>query len=166
MGRKSCVTGCRSGYESSDKICMYRLLKDSEEREKWLKSFPCDNILQCKDTVVCEKHWPINFEKVLVYGKYQPAVPPTVFNCIPKSLVPTTISKKRVTQRAISSKRNLAVDELNEFTKTDLVAKFDVEVLLRKINSTLFHSQVISFVSDSSIVIVFKHQIWHTIIFS
>ena len=89
-------------------------------------------------------------------------MPPTVFNCIPKSLVPTTIRKKRVTQRAISSKRNLAVDELDEFTKTDLVAKFDVEVLLRKINSTLFHSQVISFVSDSSIVI----QSWHTIIFS
>ena len=118
-----------------------------------VKSILCDNISQSKDTVVCEKHWPINFEKVFVYGKYQPAVPPTVFNCIPKSLVPITISKKRVTQRAISSKRNLAVDELDEFTKTDLVAKFDVEVLLKKINLTLFHSQVISFVSDSSIVI-------------
>ena len=153
MGRKCCVTGCRSGYESRDKICMYRLPKDSEERERWLKSIPCDNIPQSKDIVVCEKHWPINFEKMLVYGKYRPAVPPTVFNCIPKSLVPTTISKKRVTQRAISSKRNLAVDELDEFTKTDLVAKFDVEVLLRKINSTLFHSQVTLFVSDSSIVI-------------
>ena len=90
---------------------------------------------------------------MLVYGKYRPAVPPTVFNCIPNSLVPTTISKKRVTQRAIFSKRNFAVDELDEFTKTDLVAKFDVEVLWRKINSTLFHSQVISFVRDSGIVI-------------
>ena len=118
-----------------------------------MKSIPRDNIPQSQDTVVCEKRWPINFEKVLVYGKYRPAVPPTVFNCIPESLVPTTISKKRVTQRAISSKRNLAVDELDEFTKTNLVAKFDVEVLLRKINSTLFRSQVISFVSDSSIVI-------------
>ena len=82
---------------------MYRLPKDSEERERWLKSIPCDNMPQSKNTVVCEKHWPINFEKVLVYGKYRPAVPPTVFNYIPKSLVPTTISKKRVTQRAISS---------------------------------------------------------------
>ena len=102
MGRKCCVTGCRSGYESSDKICVYRLPKDSEERERWLKYISRDNIPQSKDTVVCEKHWPINFEKVLVYGKYRPAMPPTVFNCIPKSLVPTTISKKRVTQRAIS----------------------------------------------------------------
>ena len=58
-----------------------------------------------------------------------------------------------MSQRAISSKRNLAVNELDEFTKTDLVTKFGVEVLLRKINFTLFHSQVISFVSDSSIVI-------------
>ena len=132
---------------------MYRLPKDSEERERWFKSIPRDNIPQSKDTVVCEKHWPRNFEKVLVYGKYRPAVPPTVFNCIPKSLVPTTISKKKITKRAISSKRNLAVDDLDEFTKTNLVAKFDAEVLLKKINSTLFHSQVISFVSDSSIVI-------------
>ena len=131
---------------------MYCLPKGSGERERWLKSIPLDNIPQSKDTVVCETHWPINFEKGLVYGKYRPAVPP-VFNCIPKSLVPTIISKKRVTQRAISSKRNLAVDELDEFTKTNLVAKFDVEVLLRKINLTLFHFQVISFVSDSSIVI-------------
>ena len=53
-----------------DKICMYRLPKDSEERERWLKSIPRDNIPQSKDTVVCEKHWPVNFEKVLVYGKY------------------------------------------------------------------------------------------------
>ena len=45
------------------------------------------------------------------------------------------------------------INWISLFTKTDLVAKFDVEVLLRKINSTLFHSQVISFVSDSSIVI-------------
>ena len=97
MGTK-CVTGCKSGYESSDIICMYRLPKDSEERERWLKLIPCDNIPQSKDTVVCEKHWPINFEKVLVYRKCRPAVPPTVFNCVPKSLVPTTISKKRVTQ--------------------------------------------------------------------
>ena len=153
MGRRCCVTGYKSGYETSDKICMYHLPKDSEERERWLKSIPRDNIPQSKDIVLCEKHWPINFEKVLVYGKYRPAVPPTVFNCIPKSLVPTTISKKRVTQRAISSKRNLTVDELDEFTKTDFVAKFDVEALLKKVNSTLFRSQVISFVSNSSIVI-------------
>ena len=132
MGRKFCITECRSGYESSDKICMYCLPKDSEERERWLKLIPRDNIPQCKDTVICEKHWPINFEKVLVYGKYRPAVPPTVFNCIPKSLVPTTISKNGVTQRAISSRGNLAVDELDEFTKTDLVAKLDVEMLFRE----------------------------------
>ena len=74
----------------------------------------------------------------------------------------------KVKERNLADKRNLADDELDEFTKTDLVAKFDVEVLFEKISSTLFHSQVISFEGESSIVCytVFKHQIWHTIIFS
>lgn len=153
MGRKCCVTACRSGYESGDKTAMYRLPKDSEERERWLKAIPRDNIPQGKDTVVCEKHWPANCEKVLVYGKYRPVLPPSVFDCLPKSLVPTCISKKRVTQKATSSKRNFAVDELDEFTKADTISNFDVDLLIKKVNTKSFPSSVISFASDDNIVI-------------
>ena len=86
MGKKCCVYGCDTNYtskkkrkkenskvegENSDiedinesKIAVYRLPKDEDEREWWLKAIPNANIKVSKDTVICEEHWPKCFEKI------------------------------------------------------------------------------------------------------
>ena len=78
MGRKCCVFGCRSGYDAKDKTSVFRLPKNKEDRQRWLKALSRDNVSYSKDTVVCEKHWPKNYETVLHYGKCRPLLPPTV----------------------------------------------------------------------------------------
>ena len=79
MGRKCCVTGCDGNYKGVP-YTVYRLQKKSEERERWLRSIPRENIPDNNNTVVCEKHWPPNFETVVVYGKTRPKDPPSVFH--------------------------------------------------------------------------------------
>ena len=44
MGRKCCVTDCRSNYDPTDKISAFRLTKDKDERERWMKAIPRDSI--------------------------------------------------------------------------------------------------------------------------
>ena len=87
MGRKCCVFGCRSLYDSDSKISMFRLLKEETERNRWIKAIPRDNLPNTSNTVVvCEKHWPEDSEKNLMHGKYGSASPPSIFNCVSKSL--------------------------------------------------------------------------------
>ncbi|GFN93906.1 THAP domain-containing protein 11 [Plakobranchus ocellatus] len=88
MGRKCCVTGCRSNYDSNDKITVFRLPRDKEERQGWKKAIPRDNILDHPNTVVCIKHFPEEFETISVTGSLRPKHPPSIFCNLPKSLIP------------------------------------------------------------------------------
>ncbi len=62
-----------------------------------------------KYTVVCSKHWPSDFKKSMYYGKERPASPPSVFDCVKPSLVPTKPPNQRKTKKATSSVRNVHV---------------------------------------------------------
>ena len=157
MGRKFCVFGCRSGYDAKDKTSVFRLPKNKEERQRWLKALPRDNVPDSKDTVVSEKHWPKNYETVLHYGKCRPLLPPTVFDCVPKSLVPTRGSSKRSTIKATSSQRIVEIDEKSEFLKADTipVTSFagDVNTFVKLINDRPFKLEVIAYASNGSVII-------------
>ena len=48
---------------------MYRLPSDPEDRERWIKAIPRDNIPDNPETVVCAKHFPAGFEVVKVKGR-------------------------------------------------------------------------------------------------
>ena len=52
MGRKCCVTNCNGNYDSTSKEKTFRLPKDQDEREKWLKVIPRHNIPDSKHIVV------------------------------------------------------------------------------------------------------------------
>ena len=70
MGRKCCVTNCNGNYDSTSKEKTFRLPKDKDEREKWLKVIPRDNIPDLKHTVVCERHWPQGCESVQCFNAF------------------------------------------------------------------------------------------------
>ena len=56
MGRKCCVTNGKGNYYSTNKVKVFRLPIDPEEREHWLKIIPRDNMPDTANTVVCERH--------------------------------------------------------------------------------------------------------------
>ena len=62
MGKKCCVTNCNGNYDNDLKEKIFRLPKNNEEREKWLKIIPRDNKPDSKNTVVCERNWPKGYE--------------------------------------------------------------------------------------------------------
>ena len=154
MGRKCCVTGCDGNYKGVP-YTVYRLpnKKKSEERERWLRSIPRENIPDNNNTVVCEKHWPPNFETVVVYGKTRPKDPPSVFHCVNPSQIPTAPSKPRSTTRALLSSRASLPDELSTFLDQDKIDSFDD--LREKVGTKEINFQVptITYSSSENLVI-------------
>lgn len=70
MGKKCCVFGCKTGYssekasEKDKQISVYRFPTDESERKAWISAIPNANLSITNDTVVCELHWPSDFETV------------------------------------------------------------------------------------------------------
>ena len=90
MVRKFCVTGCKSNYLSDkDKVTVYRLPFDSEERQRWMKSIPRDITPDSPNISACVKYFLPGFPVLKMKGKSRPRYPPSVFDSIPKSLIPT-----------------------------------------------------------------------------
>ena len=126
MPRKCCVFDCNTNYDSkrnTQKLSVYRLPSDENEREAWIRAVPNANLTVSKNTVICELHWPDNFEIVKVRGgKLRPKNPPSIWpSSIPPSQIPTTSAPKRTTLRTSNSLRNLQSDELGEFLAKDQV---------------------------------------------
>ena len=115
IGRKCCVTGCRSNYDSTDKVAVFRLPKNKDERERWMKAIPRDNIPDNVNTVVCIKHFPDGFETVSVKGRLRPKKDP--FSNLPKSLIPTPVPLTRTTCKSSSSVRSVESDQLEEYSQ-------------------------------------------------
>ena len=88
MVRKCCVTGCRGNYDEQNKVRVFRLPKDQDEREQWLKVIPRDNTPDHPNTVVCERHFPLGYATVVVRGKARPKDPPSIFK-LPLSIFPS-----------------------------------------------------------------------------
>ena len=85
---------------SKNKVRVYRLPSNEEERNRLINSIP-RSILP--DTVVCERHFPENFLKAHVNGKDRPIEPPSIFPNIPSSVIPTQPLKPRSTPKVLSS---------------------------------------------------------------
>jgi len=67
------------------------------------------------DTVVCKRHWPENFSKIFVFGKPRPSNPPSIFSCIPKSLIHSQPNLPRTTKKVSCESRNAIPDEITKF---------------------------------------------------
>ena len=143
MGRK---WGCNGNYKDN-KETVYRLphhgVKEKEERERWIKSIPRENIPDKSDTSVCARHWPPNVFlsfSITVYGRRRPTHPPSVFDCVNPSQVPTAPSKPRDTTRALSPVRATIPDVLSSFLERDKVVS--IEDLIEKINKNEIQFQI------------------------
>lgn len=123
MGRKCCVTQCKGNYNKKCKAVTFRLPRNTDERKLWLSIIPRDNIPDKKDTVVCERHWPLNYATTKSFGKLRPKDPPSVFDNILPSLLPTknSIVKPRTTTKSSSENRNAAEDQMNMFLANDKI---------------------------------------------
>ncbi|XP_012555511.2 THAP domain-containing protein 2-like [Hydra vulgaris] len=143
MPRKCCVTGCNSNYDSvKDKTTTFRLPRDPVERLRWIKAIPRENIPDKHDTVVCAKHFPPNFQVIKVKGRERPRDPPSVFEQIPKSLVPTPPPEKRTTTKSKSSVRSIKEDELSKFEELYKINSFENfcnSLSLEKLNDSVVY---------------------------
>ena len=68
----------------------------------------------------------LNFLVVKVKGRERPKDPPSIFENLPKSLLPTPPPPKRLTTKATSSSRRLSSkkDELSIFLEADKISSF------------------------------------------
>lgn len=123
MPRKCCVPKCTTNYKTGARGTVFRFPDDMEEKEKWLRSIPRKRkgFTVKKNTVVCENHWPIGYERYTYYGKDRPLLdPPSVFPNIPKSCL-TSHSRKITTRKALSANRSILADEMEDFIQLDLI---------------------------------------------
>ena len=127
MVRKCCVTGCKSNYLSEkEKVTVYRLPSDSEERQRWIKAITRFSTPESRNTVVCVKHFPPDFQVLKIKGKSRLRDPSSAFENIPKSLILTTPTPKRPTKKAASSSRSEVLHgELSTFFINDSIPSFE-----------------------------------------
>ena len=89
MVYRCCVTGCRGNYDTDNNVKISRLPHQKhhlEERERWFRAIPRDNIPDGPNTFVWEHHWPKGYETIINYGKARPKYPPSVFTqCVAPS---------------------------------------------------------------------------------
>ena len=126
MVRKCCVFNCNGNYNDENRVKVFRLPTDAEEKSRWIKAIPRDNIPNSKDTVVCERHWPEHYPTVSTFGgKSRPANPPTIFECVSSSLIPTQTPVPRTTTRTCAEERNQLEEELSAFNDADRIPSFE-----------------------------------------
>ena len=134
---------------------MYRLPSDPEERQRWIKTIPRNNIPNSPNTVVCVKHFSPGFPVLKLKGNHRPGDPPTVFENISKSLIPIPFPPKRPTKKASSSSRSEVLhDDLSTFLKNHSIPSFETlcaELLHRK-----FELELASFKFESELVVELK----------
>ena len=111
---------CKSNYKTGTKATTFRFPSDDAQREKWVSAIPRKRktLKITKNTVVCEKHWPDGYESYVHYGKLVPIDPPSLFNGIPASCIPSQ-SKRRTTKKALTENRSILPDEMDSFTEYD-----------------------------------------------
>ena len=126
MPRMCCVGACSSNYKKNgDYTKVFRLPTDLQERQRWLDQLP--NIISkiTPDTVICERHWPPDYETVKRKGRIRPLNPPSIF-ALPMifqkqtKTTPRNVNLRKIdseSRKKVSDKRNPAVnpDEINSW---------------------------------------------------
>ena len=93
MVLKCCVTLFKGNYAcSSERVPVYQLPQDEEEKKKSVSVIPRANLVVLKCTAACGKHWPNDAEMVKVHGKLRSKNPPSVFYGILSSCLSSQLS--------------------------------------------------------------------------
>ena len=156
MPRMCVVWGCKSNYRPPksdnihvDHVTVFKLPGNTEDRERWIKNIPRTNMPSGCNTVVCVKHWPDNYpRKVVAGGSSRPINPPTVFNNVPQSQIPTPVSLPRLTKRSISAVRNVQPCQKKQHVQQVTV---DCSEIHKRVHSEIAPRQVISYIHNETI---------------
>ena len=106
MPGKCCVFACRINCDSTrstaangaEKIFVHRFPQETDERVKWINAVTNTNLTVNNNTVICELHWPKNFEIIKAHGgKLRPKHPPFMWLGIPTSQILTPTTDQRTT---------------------------------------------------------------------
>ena len=107
MGKKCCVPGCHTS-----KLSVYRFPRTDSDAKRWEELIfgeKMESKVLSRDAVVCELHWPKDFETVTVYGKKRPKLPPSILPLVNqmdefkgKDSVDFTTMKKELLQSKIT----------------------------------------------------------------
>ena len=160
MPFKCCVTGCRGNYDKEHKVKLFRLPnknRNPQERERWIRSIPRENIPNSPNTFICENHWPVNYETCQIHGKIRPLNPPTIFICVFQSQIPTPPPTKRTTTKSLPSTRNMKPDEISAHLDLYEISCFDD--LCLKVSKEVIPFPVTSFTVDDGLIIQSKDYI-------
>ena len=152
MGRKCCIIFCKGNYDEKSKEKVFRLpseKRNSQERTRWIKSLP--NLIHVsKHTCICERHWPPDYKTISVHGKLRPVDPPSIFQGVKKSIVPTRPDKPRTTVKSSSEARNRKEDQLKAFQMKD---KVSFKTLVKEAATRDYVEKVISYVVDDTLIL-------------
>ena len=85
MGRKCCVEGCKSGYDSENKnkktpsnVVMHGFPADYDDCQSWIKALERHKPVT-KFIGVCSLHWPADVKLKRVGRHTYPSLPPSIF---------------------------------------------------------------------------------------
>ena len=63
---------CNGNYNPANREKVFRLRTEKEERERWVKIIPRDNIPESSNTVICERHFPPGYATITKFGRKRP----------------------------------------------------------------------------------------------
>ena len=130
---KCSVYGCRTNYKENesdsvikDDVKLFRFPSDEGERELWIKCLPNLDFVWTASKRICEKHWPVNYEKKVVNRNrnFSPLDPPSIFEGVPTSCVPSQPSKKRYSANSLGTRSKICNE--NSDVDADLNASFEI----------------------------------------
>ena len=136
-------------YNKASKEKVFRLPRDPAERERWIKMIPRDNIPDNPNTVICERHFPSGYETITVFVRKRLHHPPSIFDCVKPSLMPSTPAPPRPTSQACSTSRNIIEDEMKEFLEMDKIKSFNYlcERVIQKNNISFNNTEIVSYLT-------------------
>ena len=82
-------------------------------------------MLLIRTALLCERHWPLGYEKKIDCGKERPNSVPSVFKCVPSSSIPTPLPPQWTTKKSTSSARTFMEDEIDAFNKKYIICSFE-----------------------------------------
>ena len=77
--------------DSANKVRLFRLPKDSKERECWFRIIPRNNKPDTANTSARKRHWSKRFVTLVYYGREKPKDAPYLFDCAKSNMIPNRI---------------------------------------------------------------------------
>ena len=111
----------------NEKVSVYRFPVKEEERKKWIRAIPLENLYVNNNSRVCRYHWSLDCKSFISYrDKEKPTEPPFVFDVIPASCLSSPAPELRKSVFASCTSRNVIPDEVEQIREADNLVYSDV----------------------------------------